>query len=86
MAVYGVEIRPAALKDLRALDRPVQRRIATAIDALAREPRPQGAKKLVSADDLYRVRVGDLRIVYAIDDRVLTVLVVRIRHRREVYR
>ena len=80
---YRIEIRPAALKDLAALDRPVQRRIAAAIDALAATPRPSGVKKLEGAEDLYRIRVGDYRVIYAIDDRVLVVLVVRVRHRRE---
>ncbi len=64
----------------------MQQRVANAIDSLARDPRPVGAKKLESEDDLYRIRAGDWRIVYQIHDGALVVLVIRVRHRREVYR
>jgi mRNA interferase RelE/StbE len=60
-------------------------RLRAAIDALAVEPRPRGAEKLAGRDD-YRIRVGDYRVVYAVDDRDRLVLVARIAHRREVYR
>jgi len=56
------------------------------IDALADGPRPAGAKKLKGGGELWRIRVGDYRIVYAVRDRILLVLVVRVAHRREVYR
>mgnify|MGYP001580816136 FL=1 len=56
------------------------------MDALAATPRPKGVKKLTGTDDLYRIRVGDYRIVYQIHDDRLIVLVVRIGHRRDVYR
>lgn len=60
-------------------------RIRAAIDALATDPRPRGAVKLAGRDD-FRIRVGDCRIVYAVDDRDRLVIVGRIAHRREVYR
>jgi mRNA interferase RelE/StbE len=60
-------------------------RIKTAIDGLAAEPRPAGVTKLAGLED-YRVRVGDYRVVYAIDDARRMVLIARIAHRREVYR
>lgn len=63
----------------------MRERVREAIDALAVEPRPRGATKLVGTDD-FRVRVGDYRIVYAVEDADRTVLVARIAHRREVYR
>ena len=56
------------------------------MDGLAKEPRPKGVKKLSGADDLYRIRVGDYRVVYQIRDDRLIVLVVRIGHRKDVYR
>lgn len=63
----------------------MQERIGAAIDALAAHPRPHGALRLAGRDD-FRVRVGDYRIVYAVDDAERVVLVARIAHRREVYR
>jgi mRNA interferase RelE/StbE len=60
-------------------------RVQAAIDALAADPRPAGAVKLAGRDD-FRIRVGDYRIVYAVDDDELLVIVARIAHRREVYR
>jgi mRNA interferase RelE/StbE len=83
---YRVELTPAAQRDLRSLDRPVLRRIDAKIRSLAEEPRPHGVEKLAGDSEVYRVRVGDYRILYQIDDAVLVVLVVRVRHRREVYR
>lgn len=63
----------------------MRERIREAVDALAVEPRPRGAVKLAGRDD-FRIRVGDYRLVYAVDDTERTVLVARIAHRREVYR
>lgn len=60
-------------------------RIIVAVEALADEPRPQGCRKLVGSDDLYRIRVGDYRVIYSVDDRLLVVGVERVRHRKEVY-
>ena len=83
---YAVEIRPAAVKALAALPKADQRRIARKIDGLAKEPRPSGVETLAGAERLYRVRSGDDRIVYEVRDEHVLVLVVRIGHRREVYR
>lgn len=83
---YRVEISTPAARQFEKLDKPVQIRLKLHIDALAREPRPQGIKKLAGEDDLYRRRVGDYRIIYQIQDKVLLVLVVRIGNRKEVYR
>ncbi len=71
---------------MRDLPPAARRRIASRIDALAREPRPPGAKLLAGPERFYRVRVGDYRVVYQVMDKVLRVLVVRIGHRRDVYR
>ena len=82
---YRVLIRPAAEGDLGRLDPPVRRRVRTPILALANTPRPSGSLKLTGRD-VYRLRVGDWRIVYGIDDAARTVTVARVLHRREVYR
>jgi mRNA interferase RelE/StbE len=81
---YVVEFTPRAARDFRALTPECQRRMAPKIDALAHNPRPHGVEKI--ADDLYRIRAGDYRILYEIRDRVLLVVVVRLGHRREIYR
>lgn len=83
---YRIELTPAAQRDLRSLDRPLLRRIDAKIRALAEDPRPLGVEKLTGEGNIYRVRVGDYRILYQIDDAVVIVLVVRVRHRRDVYR
>jgi mRNA interferase RelE/StbE len=83
---YRVELTPAAQRDLRSLDRPVLRRVDAKIRALAEDPRPHGAEKLAGEAEIYRIRVGDYRILYQIEDALVRVLVVRVRHRREVYR
>jgi len=84
---YRVEFRPAAARELRKLDRTAQDRISKVISLLADEPRPPAAKML-SGDDapqLWRVRTGDYRVIYSIEDDVLLVLVINVRHRREAY-
>ena len=80
------ELVPSAARVFRALDRVVQRRLAKQIDALADEPRPRGVEKLHGMENRYRVRAGDYRIIYEVEDDLLLVLVVRIGHWREVYR
>ena len=85
MASYSVLIQPSAVKELQNLPVEQRRRIGKKIGSLADEPRPYGCEKL-SGDDLYRIRQGNYRVVYSIEDKVLVVLVVRIGHRRDVYR
>lgn len=83
---YRVEIKLQAIKALKKIPNPDRRRIVRAIDALARTPRPEGCTKLAGTDDYYRVRIGDYRVVYEIADRVLTVYIIRVAHRKDVYR
>ena len=85
---YTVKLDPRAEKELAAADPVMRRRLFAAIVALAVNPRPSGVKRLRGPVDLWRVRVGvgDWRILYNIADRVLIVTVVKIAHRREVYR
>jgi mRNA interferase RelE/StbE len=82
---YEVLISPAALRDLKRIRGPMRRRIAEAVDELAHDPRPHGYVKLTGPDELYRIRVGDYRIVYQIEDDRLIVLVVRVGHRKDIY-
>ncbi|MEV4421027.1 type II toxin-antitoxin system RelE/ParE family toxin [Patulibacter sp. NPDC049589] len=84
MSPYRIELRPAAVRALKTLDPPVRRRIQGAIALLAEDPRPPAARRLQGRDAL-RVRVGDYRIIYAVEDDVLLVVVVTLGHRREVY-
>jgi mRNA interferase RelE/StbE len=83
---YEVRLKPSAERKLRKLPRDAQQRIARRLDGFAAEPRPSGCERLSGLDDLYRVRVGDYRIVYEIEDDILVVLVITIGHRRDVYR
>lgn len=84
--IYAVSLLPAARRQFLDLPTPLQTRLQPHIDALADNPRPHGVKKLSGRADQYRIRVGDWRIIYAIEDRELVVLVIRIGNRREVYR
>jgi mRNA interferase RelE/StbE len=84
---YSIRFAPAALKALESLDREAQRRIVAKLEALASNPRPSNIKVLKGGDDsIYRLRVGDYRVLYTIDDEELVVLVVAVGHRRDVYR
>ena len=85
---YGIDIRSGARRDIRQLQRsnnPIVARIDTAILALASDPRPSGVIKLQAEEGVYRVRVGDYRILYGIDDERQCVAVDRVVHRREAY-
>ena len=83
---YRIEFKPSAGKELSGLPKNIQKRIAAKIDALADNPRPREVEKLEGSEHRYRIRVGDYRIIYEVRDEVLLILVVRIGHRREVYR
>ena len=74
------------MRELGDLPQPIRGRVARAIAALAHDPRPRGATLLTGPDGIWRVRVGDYRILYRIEDDVVRVLVIRIRHRRDAYR
>ena len=83
---YRVEIAPKAARAIKKLEGTAQRRIADAIDGLAERPRPEGVVKLSGEQDHWRIRVGQYRMVYAIYDERLVVLVLNVGHRRNVYR
>jgi mRNA interferase RelE/StbE len=82
---YRIEYTKTALKDLKKVARADLERIVAKIESLADEPRPQGVQKLVGADDLYRIRLGDYRIIYSIDDSSRRVTIARVRQRGGAY-
>ena len=85
MSDYRIEFRPAALRELRKIDRTIQPRIRGAISLLAQDPRPPASRPLRGREG-YRLRVGAYRIIYTINDGFLLIVVVTIGHRREIYR
>ena len=85
MAGYSVGIKRSAAKELEELPLRERRRIVNRISALANDPRPRGCEKL-SGEEKYRVRQGSVRVVYEVDDRRSAVTIVKIGHRRDVYR
>ena len=86
MPHYDVSFRRSAEKDLRKLDAGVQKRVMRAVEGLEVDPRPDGCRKLTGSDDAYRIRVGDYRVIYTVDDIVHIVAIERVGHRRDVYR
>ena len=85
MANYRLLIKPSAAKELEALPAKDRKRIAAKLQRLASQPRPPGAEKL-SGQEKYRFRQGDYRVLYSLNDNEATVVIIKIAHRREVYR
>lgn len=85
MSKYNIEFTPVAAKQLKKLSHEMQVRIAKAIDKLSKNPFPSGFKKLTGQKDLYRIRVGDYRIVYQFNAGKLIILIVRVGHRKDIY-
>mgnify|MGYP000411932344 FL=1 len=83
---YRIAISSAAARQLRKLDAQARRRIQAAIDLLSENPRPAGVKKLVGGGGEWRVRTGNYRIIYELNDDALLVLVLTVGHRRQIYR
>ncbi len=85
MADYAIDIKPSARKELESLSDKLLARLVPRIDRLAADPRPPGCKKLRGYKDLWRIRVGDYRVVYIINDDRKTVSITRVAHRGNVY-
>lgn len=81
--IYVIEIKKSVFKALRRLDRTTLDKVKQAIDKLAHDPRPFGYKKLVDEESLYRIRIGNYRIIYEIHDQVLLIVVLRVAKRSE---
>jgi mRNA interferase RelE/StbE len=86
MASYRIEVSATAEKQLRRLGRDDRIRVLRAVQALADEPRPPGCRKLQGYDDVYRIRIGTFRVLYSIDGRRIIITVLKVGHRRDVYR
>ena len=86
MAAYRIAVAPAAQRQLAALDPPALRRVAHRIEALATAPRPPGAEMLAGGEGELRLRVGDWRVMYRVQDDEPLILVIKIGHRSDVYR
>lgn len=84
--VYSISYERSSAKELSKLDKPVARRIIKSVNKLGDDPRPPGCRPLVGYEGLWRIRIGDYRVIYSIEDDNLIVLVVRVAHRREVYK
>lgn len=85
MGSYSVRVLASAEKELRAVPKSDLKRLASKLQGLAADPRPHGCEKL-SGEERYRLRQGDWRLVYSIDDGAKLVVVVKVGHRREIYR
>jgi mRNA interferase RelE/StbE len=86
MATYRIEWKSSALKEIKHLDRSIIPRIIAAIESLSNIPRPSGVRKLQGSDQSYRIRVGEYRVVYEIVDKILCIVIIRIGHRKNIYR
>jgi mRNA interferase RelE/StbE len=86
MAKYRIEITATAGRQIRKLPRADQIRVIRVISALATDPRPPGCRKLSVYDDVFRVRIGRYRVLYAIEDRRLVIIVLKVGDRKDVYR
>jgi len=84
--MYALLYKRTVEKELRKLPVATRRAVVRKIQTLATDPRPTGSVKLRGSDSLYRLRHADYRIIYRVDDGVLTILIIKIGHRREIYR
>ncbi len=84
--MYEVLLERRAEKDLKRLTRDVFERVVSRLRSLSEDPKPSGSRKITGSKNDWRVRVGEYRIIYEIDDRKKAIRVMRIRHRKEVYR
>jgi len=86
MATYSILWKPSAVKDLRRIDRVAVPRILKSIEALSSDPFQGASRKLKGSEDSYRIRVGDYRVTYHVFKSEVIIEIIRVRHRREVYR
>jgi len=85
MAEYSITFARSARKQLEVLSSTLVTRIFTQIESLARSPRPSGCRKLKGSENLWRIRIGDYRVIYSIDDKLHVIDVVAVRHRSQAY-
>lgn len=82
---YTVSIKESALKTIEGLPKKIANNVSSSIRALADEPRPANCKKLKGVEDTYRIRIGDYRVLYIVDDNIVTVEVIKVGNRKDVY-
>ena len=83
--MYRLEYKKSVAKDMRAIPKPQLKKLIKRIQSLASDPRGHNSLKLRGEDDLYRIRQGDYRIIYSINDQIVTVVVIKVGHRKDVY-
>jgi mRNA interferase RelE/StbE len=86
MASYRIDVSATAERQIRKLPRAEQLRVLRAIVALSTDPRPPGCRKLSAHDDVFRIRVGRYRVLYAVEDRRLVIILLKVGDRKDVYR
>lgn len=86
MASYQIEWKRSATKELRRLPARTIARVISTVEGLASDPYPVGATKLTGSEKSYRIRIGDYRVIYTVEDDILYVEIVRVGHRKDVYR
>jgi len=86
MSTYNIEWKNSATKELTSIPKEYSAKIFNDITELKENPRPDGCRKLTGSDNLYRIKINQYRVVYSIDDDVLTILIIRIAHRKDVYK
>ena len=86
MAYYKIQWKKSAIKELYNIGKDAIPRIITAIDSLAKNPRPSGVKKLSESERTYRLRVGSYRVIYELEEEKLIIQIIRVRHRKDAYR
>ncbi|MEI6809109.1 MAG: type II toxin-antitoxin system RelE/ParE family toxin [bacterium] len=86
MGTYQIEWEPSALREFKRLDRKIIPRILVTVESLSSNPFPQGVKKLHGGESTYRIRIGDYRVIYEVLSNRLVIEIVRVRHRKDVYR
>jgi mRNA interferase RelE/StbE len=86
MAIYQIEWKKSALRELKRLDRKIVPRIISTVESLSKNPFPSGVRKLQGADNTYRVRVGEYCIIYEILEVRIVIVILRVRHRKDAYR
>lgn len=84
--MYKIEWKQSAKKELKKLKKAVIPRIIKAVESLSINPHPTGSRKLQGSEHLYRVRLGDYRIVYSVENKILLIEIIRIGHRKDIYR
>jgi len=86
MECYNIEWRPSTKKDLKKISKAEVHRIISAVEGLSGQPRPPGSTKLSGSDLTYRIRVENYRVIYEIHDKIILIEVVKVGHRKDVYR